>query len=92
MGGDYQVSDLGRIRRTRSMRWGQLPAWGLIECKPNNHGYPMFNTVWRRRRINVALHLLVLRAFRGERPGNFDGALWNDGKRLVVRKLELSDV
>jgi hypothetical protein len=87
--GDYQVSSLGRVRRTREMRWGQLPAWGLVRCRPNNHGYLMFNTAHRGKSLNVALHLVVLRTFRGDRPGNFHGAHLN-GNRQDARLTNLA--
>ena len=64
----YEVSTLGRVRRLHTMRWGTLPALGFVECRPNNHGYLMFNTICEGRGINRALHRLVLLAFVGPCP------------------------
>jgi hypothetical protein len=83
-GGLYQISSQGRVRRTKALRRGTLEAWGLVHCKPNNHGYLMFNTTIAGKSFNVAVHLLVLTAFVGPRPQGLQGAHLN-GRRADAR-------
>lgn len=78
--GAYEVSSLGRVRRTVEMRHGQLPAWGMVRCRPNNHGYPMFNTTLNGMAFNIALHRLVLGAFVGPCPEGLQAAHLNGDK------------
>lgn len=89
--GAYQVSDLGNIRRTREMRHGTLPAWGLIRCRPNNHGYLMFNTTLDGRPLNVALHRIVMETFVGPCPEGLQVAHLN-GRRDDPRLTNLAYV
>lgn len=66
---DYEVSDQGRVRSWKNNRWGRAAEPALLALIPGSNGYP---TVSIRQRHH-AVHLLVLRAFRGAPPPGNQG-------------------
>lgn len=75
--GHYEASDLGRIRSLdRTVPHGRVRAitvHGKILAPTMHKGRPHLTLVRDGRRHQVAVHVLVLRAFRGPRPAGMEG-------------------
>lgn len=69
---DYEVSDLGRVRSLTD-RYGPRPAPRPMKVSIVN-GYPRVVLERRGRRLQPALHRVVLAAFVGPAPDGFHGA------------------
>jgi hypothetical protein len=65
----YEVSNMGRVRsvdRLIPSRWGLARTRGqMLRLKINDGGYLTIEMSYVRRRRNIAVHTLVLRAFVG---------------------------
>lgn len=83
--GSYEVSDFGRVRSYKT-KSGQ-PKMRTLSL--NQDGYPNLVLCKNGRQILHRVHALVLEAFIGPRPKNFDGSHLNgirDDNRLVNLK------
>lgn len=78
--GIYEVSNLGRVKRTPHWDYNTLgvsyflPSLILKQVVKGNKGYGRVN-LWKDRKARyVGVHILVLEAFRGKRPNGFDAS------------------
>ncbi len=76
---NYEVSNLGRIRRSKPGNWGQYPAGMIIHVKPNARGYSQVCLKNNGRAKGVRVARLVLEAFTGPPPEPYYHAAHNDG-------------
>ena len=82
-GGDYSVSNLGRVRsesRTISLKNGRSRRWPGSILKPykNSDGYLRVDLWKNNKRAIRFVHHLVLEAFIGEGPTGTQACRWND--------------
>lgn len=89
--GIYQVSTEGRVRRTCALCAGRYPAFGIIPCRPNLNGYPVFTTIIARKSFVRTVHRLVTDAFLGPIPAGLQRAHLN-GNKLDARLENLAFV
>lgn len=83
----YEVSDLGRVRRTFSS--AQYRAFGVLEPKPDRYGYLRAGLKDAAGKLHrVSFHVAVLEAFVGPRPHKHDASHQN-GVRTDNRLLNL---
>lgn len=76
----YEVSNLGRIRRTKSI--SQWPARGILKQWPNTDGYSSVKLFYDEGgHVHVPTHRIVLRAFRGPAPPGME-CRHLDGNRM----------
>lgn len=74
--GRYEVSDLGRVRRTFSS--AQYEAFGGLAPPPDRFGYVRANLKGSDGRLRrVSFHVAVLEAFVGPRPAGCDASHLN---------------
>ena len=72
-GPDYQVSDLGRIRRMTRAKSGPLGAYPrIMKSSLDSSGYPQISVSIDRRRITRKVHILVALAFIGPKPSGHE--------------------
>lgn len=85
-GQPYEVSDLGRLRRTTG--W-YSPMGKILKPRINRYGYALVTLHSNNRRWSVCVHTLVAVAFHGPRPQGLE-VNHKDGNKINndVRNLE----
>lgn len=84
---DYEVSDLGEVRRVHRVYRGRQVPYALGQ-RVGNSGYLHVSISIGGIARNVLVHRMVLRTFSGEAPDGFHGCHL-DGDRLNNRLLNL---
>lgn len=66
--GIYQVSNLGRVRRTNGWKGHQYCK--ILSPRLTSHRYPLITLKWNGNRKEKHLHVVIAEVFLGKRPCN----------------------
>lgn len=82
---EYEVSNLGRIRRARPGRYCRLKVGDLLKPRPANNGYPRVTLSRQGQTVYKNVHTLVCEAFHGPKPSPAHEVAHWDGDRANPR-------
>src|SRR5215472_6204839 len=79
----YEVSNLGKIRRTVASR--TKPAGYILKQPPDRDGYPHISLYKHGKHVSAKVHSLVCEAFHGQRPTLLHEVAHEDGNPSNVQ-------
>jgi hypothetical protein len=73
----YQISNLGQVR---SLPWIRRPHLLILRTVPDRHGYPTIDLYLNGKCKRYRVHILMIKAFKGETPEGMECRHLDDNK------------